>query len=73
MESAVADGKKELKPSVKERLGEFIDNLSNPESRLSKGINLVTKGTDKAVKLAGLYEKCAKYFDLPQISGGLLG
>jgi GTPase SAR1 family protein len=73
METAVSSGKKELKPSVKERLGEFIDNLSNPESRLRQGINLVSKGAEKAAKLAGLYEKCAKYFDLPQIPGGLLG
>ncbi len=73
METAVADGKNELKPSVKERLGEFIDNLVNPDSRLRKGINLVTKGAEKAVKLADFYNKCAPYFDLAKIPGGLLG
>jgi len=73
MESAVSAGKKELKPSVKERIGEFIDNLSNPDSRLRKAINLVSKGGEKAVKLADFYNKCAPFFDLTKIPGGLLG
>ena len=73
METAASNGTKELKPSVKERLGEFIDNLANPNSRLRKGINLVTKGAEKSVKLADFYNKCAPFFDLAKIPGGLLG
>ncbi len=73
METAASNGTKELKPSVKERLGEFIDNLSNPDSRLRKAVNLVTKGAEKAVKLADFYNKCAPFFDLAKIPGGLLG
>jgi small GTP-binding protein len=73
METAVADGKKELKPSVKERLGEFIDNLSNPDSRLRKGIGLVTKGAEKAAKLADFYNKCAPFFNLASIPSGIFG
>ena len=73
METAVSEGKKELKPSVKERLGEFIDNLSNPDSRLRKGINLVSKGAEKASKFARFYNKCAPFFDLAKIPDGLLG
>jgi len=73
MEMAVAAGQKALKPSVKERLGEFIESLADENSRLSKGIKLLSKGAEKARKLAGYYNTCAPFFGLPSVPPVLLG
>ena len=37
MEQAVAAGQKTLKPSVKERLGDFIENLADENSPIEQG------------------------------------
>ncbi len=73
MEKAVAAGQKNLKPAVKERLGDFIENLADENSRLSKGIQLLSKGAEKARKLAGYYNSCAPFFGLPSVPPVLLG
>jgi hypothetical protein len=73
MEHAIAAGQKALNPSVKERLGDFIENLADEHSRLSKGIKLLTKGAEKARKLAGYYNTCAPFFGLPSVPPVLLG
>ena len=73
MEQAVAAGQKTLKPPVKERLGDFIENLADEHSRLSKGIQLLSKGAEKALKLAGYYNGCAPFFGLPSVPPVLLG
>lgn len=73
METAVASGENKLKSSVRERLGEFIDNLSDENSRLRKAVSLVSKGAEKAVKFADFYNKCAPFFGLPSGPPILLG
>lgn len=73
LEESVTSGKKELPVSVKERLGEFFDNLADDESRINKALKLLSKGTEKAKKLVKYYNNCAPYFGLPSVPSFLLG
>ena len=73
LRKASAEGRNELPISVKNRIEEFIDNLSDKNSRLNKALNLVSKGADKIKKLSRFYNKVAPYFALPSIPPVLLG
>jgi hypothetical protein len=73
LEMAVSEGKKELPVSTKNRIGEFIDNLSDKKSRINKALRLVSNGAKKVQKLGGVYNKFAPYFTLPSIPPILLG
>ena len=73
LEQAAAEGKKELPMSTKSRIGEFIDKLSDENSRINKALRLVSKGADKVQQLGRFYNKVAPYFALPSIPPILLG
>jgi len=73
LEKAASEGKKELPASTKSRIGEFIDNLSDENSRINKALKLVSKGAEKVQKLGRLYNQFAPYFVLPSIPPILLG
>ncbi|MGR3304262.1 MAG: COR domain-containing protein [Candidatus Scalindua sp.] len=73
LEKAASEGKKELDTGTKSRLEEFIDNLSDENSRINKALKLVTKGKDKAQALAKVYNKFAPFFALPSVPDILLG
>lgn len=73
LEQSVAEGKKELPVSTKNRIGEFIDTLSDENSRINKALRLVSKGAEKVQKLGRFYNKVAPYFTLPSIPPVLLG
>jgi GTPase SAR1 family protein len=73
LEQAASEGKKELPVSTKSRIGEFIDKLSDENSRINKALRLVSKGADKVQKLGRFYNKVAPYFTLPSIPLILLG
>lgn len=55
LEQATAEGKKELPVSTKNRIGEFIDTLSDENSRINKALRLVSKGAEKVQKLGRYY------------------
>jgi Leucine-rich repeat (LRR) protein len=73
LEKAASEGKKELDTGTKSRLAEFIDNLSDENSRINKALKLVSKGTEKAQALAQVYNKFAPFFALPSVPDILLG
>ena len=73
LEKAASEGKKELPVSTKNRIAEFIDNLSDKNSRINKALRLVSKGAEKVQKLGRVYNKFAPYFTLPSIPPILLG
>jgi len=73
LEKAASEGKKEIDEGTKSRIGEFIDNLSDENSRINKALKLVSKGAKKVQKLGGVYNKLAPYFALPSIPPALLG
>jgi internalin A len=73
LEKAASEGKKEIDAGTKSRIGEFIDNLSDENSRINKALKLVSKGADKVQKLGRFYNKVAPYFALPSIPPILLG
>jgi len=73
LEKAASEGKKELPAGTKSRIGEFIDNLSDENSRINKALKLVSKGAEKVQKLGRLYNQFAPYFVLPSIPPILLG
>ena len=73
LEESLSEGKKELPVTVKERLGEFIDNLADEDSRINKALKLVGKGSEKAKKLAKYYNNCAPFLGLPSVPPVLLG
>jgi internalin A len=73
LEQAASEGKKELPESTKSRIGEFIDKLSDENSRINKALRLVSKGADKVQKLGRVYNKFAPYFALPSVPPILLG
>jgi internalin A len=73
LEQAASEGKKELAEGTKSRLSEFIDNLSDENSRINKALKLVSKGTEKAQKLARVYNNFAPFFALPSVPPILLG
>jgi len=73
LEKAAAEGKKELPVSTKSRIGEFIDKLSDENSRINKALRLVSKGAEKVQQLGRFYNKVAPYFALPSIPAILLG
>lgn len=67
MSDAQQQETKELTPSTFERLTDFVDNLQDEDSRINKALGLLTKGKDKAQKLATTYNKIAPYFALPVV------
>ena len=73
LEKAASEGKKELDSGAKSRLAEFIDNLSDENSRINKTLKLVSKGKEKAQALAKVYNKFAPFFALPSVPDILLG
>jgi hypothetical protein len=73
LEQVVAQGETELSTSTQSRIGEFIDNLADENSRINKALKLVSKGTKKLQELGQTYNKIAPYFTLPAISPILLG
>ncbi|MDJ0903214.1 MAG: COR domain-containing protein [Xenococcus sp. MO_188.B8] len=73
LEQAASDGQKQLNPATKNRLEEFIDNLSDEDSRINKALKLVSNGAQKVQKLGRTYNKVAPYFALPSIPPVLLG
>jgi small GTP-binding protein len=73
LEKAVSEDKKELPESTKNRIGEFIDNLSDENSRFNKALKLVSKGAEKVQKLGRIYNNIAPFFVLPSIPPSLLG
>ena len=73
LEKAASEGKKELDESTKSRLSEFIDNLSDENSRIRKALKLVEKGAKKTQGLAKIYNKFAPYFALPSVPDIFLG
>ncbi len=73
LEKAASEGKKELDTGTKSRLAEFIENLSDENSRINKALKLVSKGTKKAQDLAKVYNKFAPYFALPSVPDIFLG
>ena len=73
LEKAASDGKKEIEAGTKSRIKEFIDNLSDKNSRINKAFKLVSKGAEKIQKLGRVYNKFALYFTLPSIPPILLG
>ncbi|MFZ0034275.1 MAG: hypothetical protein WAK60_04715 [Sedimentisphaerales bacterium] len=73
LEKAASEGKKEVDEGTKSRIGEFIDNLSDENSRINKALKLVSNGVEKVQKLGRVYNKFAPYFALPSIPPILLG
>ena len=73
LEKAASEDKKELSESTKGRIAEFIDNLSDENSRLNKALKLVSKGTEKVQELGRFYNNVAPFFALPSIPPFLLG
>ncbi|MBD3218358.1 MAG: hypothetical protein GF310_08780, partial [candidate division Zixibacteria bacterium] len=73
LEKASSEGKKEIGEATKSRLGEFIDSLSDKNSRINKALKLVSKGTKKVQELGKTYNKIAPYFGIPNIPPILLG
>lgn len=73
LERAASEGKKELPVSTKSRISEFVDKLSDENSRINKALRLVSKGAEKVQKLGRFYNKVAPYFALPSIPPILLG
>jgi internalin A len=73
LEQAAAEGKQEVEESTKDRIGEFIDNLSDQDSRLNKALKFVSKGSEKLQKLGKVYNNVAPFFMLPSIPPVLLG
>ncbi len=73
LETSASEGKEELDTSTKNRLTEFIDNLSDENSRINKTLKLVSKGKGKAQTLAKVYNKFAPFFALPSVPDILLG
>lgn len=73
LEQAASEGNKELDEGTKSRLAEFIDNLSDENSRINKTLKLVSKGAEKAQKLARVYNNFAPFFALPSVPPILLG
>lgn len=57
----------ELPAKSKNRLKRFIDDLSDEESTLHKGLKLLRKGKDYGVNLAELYNKVAANTGMPLI------
>ena len=56
-----------LPVSTFERLSEFSKDLQDEDSRIRKAFSLISKGKDKAQKLAASYNKVAPYFSLPNV------
>ncbi len=73
LEQAASEGQKQLNPATKNRLEEFIDNLSDENSRINKALKLVSNGAQKVQKLGRTYNKVAPYFTLPSVPPVLLG
>ncbi|MBN1349315.1 hypothetical protein JXJ21_07895, partial [candidate division KSB1 bacterium] len=73
LEQAASEGKKELPEGTKGRIADFIDTLSDENSRINKALKLVSKGADKVQKLGRFYNNVAPYFALPSIPPILLG
>jgi DNA-binding protein Fis len=73
LEQAATDGAKELPASTQSRIGEFIDNLADENSRINKALKLVSKGSQKLQALGQTYNKVAPYLALPTIPPLLLG
>jgi Leucine-rich repeat (LRR) protein/GTPase SAR1 family protein len=73
LEKAASEGKKEIPENTKSRIGEFIDNLSDENSRINKALKLVSNGAEKVQKLGRIYNQFAPYFVLPVIPPVLLG
>jgi len=73
LEKAASDGKKELPESTKGRIAEFVDNLSDENSRINKALKYVSNGAEKVQMLGRIYNKFAPYFAIPSIPPILLG
>jgi hypothetical protein len=73
LEKAASENRNELNAGAKSRIGEFIDNLSDENSRINKFLKLVTNGANKVQKFGRTYNKFATYFGLPKVPEALLG
>jgi hypothetical protein len=56
-----------------ERLGEFLRQANDPESRLGRTLATTRKGIELCQKLGKVYNKVAQWVALPQIPGVFLG
>ena len=73
LEKAASEGKQEIDAGTKSRIGEFIDNLSDKDSRINKALKLVSSGAKKVQELGRVYNKFTPYFAIPSIPPVLLG
>ena len=73
LEKAASEDQQELPESTKGRIEEFVDNLSDENSRINKALKLVPKGVNKLRKMGKLYNNVAPFFMLPSIPEVLLG
>ncbi len=67
LEKAASNNVKYINAGVKGRLTEFFDNLADEDSRLNRGLKMVSKGKDKAQSIAKLYNNFAPFFCLPSV------
>jgi len=58
------NNKKDFNITVRNYLIEFVENISNANSRMNKIVKSVSESTKKFNKFANVYNKCAYVFDL---------
>ena len=73
LEESNKEGTKEISAKSKSKIAQFFDDLTNKDSRLRKGFNLVEDGAKKLKKVASYYSLVAPSFGLPAIPTDLLG
>jgi internalin A len=62
-----AEAKKEPEAGTKTRFKEFINNISDKNSKINKALELVSNGTETLQKFGRLYNKFAPFCALPSI------
>ena len=73
LEESNKKGTKEISAKSKSKIAQFFDDLTNKDSRLRKGFNLVEDGAKKLKNIASYYNLVAPSFGLPAIPTDLLG
>ena len=72
LETTVAKNSKDIDEGPKSRFKDFMNALADKNSRINKALKHVGKGTEKAKKIARLYNKFSGFFGLPAVPTVLL-